>query len=347
METAPSTPEAKLWAGWGTALKPAWEPILVFRKPLKEGTVAEQVLKTGTGAMNIDGCRIESGGEHFRSTVHGRSGGMVQGGDAREGAALGMFAPEKEFEPTNHPGGRWPANLVLSHLPGCRRLGEKAVKTGMAVRHRGVSSETAYGGNLGRLEPGTPDATYASEDGTETVESWSCEAGCPVRMMDEQSVAGGMHAAGSASGPKRNNVEIGYGGTLVADSWRIGDSGGASRFFKTFEHEPPFFYAAKASRSERDAGLKGLQANIHPTVKPKALIAWLVRLVTPKGGIVLDPFCGSGTTGCAAVEQDFRFVGIEMGPEYVEIARARIQHSAGEGTERGLFDEMMAAFSDE
>lgn len=114
--TAAASEDAKRWEGWGTALKPAWEPILVYRKPLEESTVARQVLATGTGGLNIDATRIRSDGDHFRSTVDGRAGGMVVGGDAREGRSLGMFEPGKTFEPSNNPLGRWPSNLVLTHI---------------------------------------------------------------------------------------------------------------------------------------------------------------------------------------------------------------------------------------
>ena len=111
-ETAPATDAARQWQGWGTALKPALEPITVARKPI-EGTVAANVLAHGTGALNIDGCRVESGGEHMVSgTVTKRS---TVSGDTREGAALGMYGEGASFTPTNHPGGRWPANLILSY----------------------------------------------------------------------------------------------------------------------------------------------------------------------------------------------------------------------------------------
>jgi len=103
-----------------------------------------------------------------------------------------------------------------------------------------------------------------------------------------------------------------------------GDSGGASRFF----------YTAKASRREREAGC---ESNGHPTVKPIALMRWLCRLVTPPGGLVLDPFNGSGSTGCAAVLEGFRYLGAELDAEYVEIARKRIAHWAAQTPDPDLF----------
>jgi DNA modification methylase len=241
------------WEGWGTALKPAFEPIVVARKPLV-GTVIQNVARYGTGAINIDGCRIASGGEHFRSTVKGRTGGMVVGGDDRSPAAAGMFAPEKEFEPTNHEGGRWPANLI--------------------------------------------------HDGSEEV-----LAGFP----DSKGQAGAI--TGQEPSNKTSTVYGDY--TSRMESTPRGDSGSAARFF----------YCAKASKSDRGVG------NTHPTVKPLALMRYLVRLVTPPGGIVLDPFTGSGTTGVAAKAEGVGFIGVEREPEYHRIATARITGEVDEGVE--------------
>lgn len=212
-ETAPATPLAQQWQGWGTALKPAHEPIVVARKPL-QGTVADNVQAWGVGALNIDGCRV--------------------GGDA----------------------GRWPANIILD---------EEA-----------------------------------------------------AQMLDEQS-------GGSVStNTPRNCVKIDtfFKGKNLMDTARHSDSGGASRFF----------YVAKASKAEREAGLdiSATRANHHPTVKPIALMRYLVRMVTPKGGIVLDPFMGSGTTGCAAMLEGMRFIGIDITLEYKDIAERRIQYWASQ-----------------
>lgn len=252
-------PDAKTWTGWGTALKPAWEPVVVARKPL-DGTVAANVLKHGTGAMNIDACRIEGG-----SWVHPASNAI--------GGVYGDYANDR---PRENNAGRWPANVLFTHAYDCDESG--------------------------------------------------CAEGCPCAALDAQS-----------------------GGD------------GASRFFNRLPIEAddlvPFYYTAKASRSEREAGCDDLEErsgaeavereegsagtqspragagrtassvrNHHPTVKPIAVMRHLVRLVTPPGGTVLDPFTGSGSTGCAAVLEGKAFIGCEMQPEYVEIARARIAH---------------------
>jgi site-specific DNA-methyltransferase (adenine-specific) len=223
--TAPATDAARQWQGWGTALKPAWEPIIVARKRL-DGTVAENVLTHGTGALNIDGCRVEGVPPSVPQPSFNSPTGKIYGMKTGEGRNGEM----------SHATGRWPANLI--------------------------------------------------HDGSEEV---------------------------------------------------VALTGDAARFF----------YCAKASKRDRDEGCEGMEAkpaskmsggeetrsgrptnhplrtNHHPTVKPTDLMRYLCRLVTPPGGTVLDPFCGSGSTGKAAILEGFQFVGIEREDEYVAIAKAR------------------------
>jgi len=271
--TAPATPEAAQWAGWGTALKPAHEPIILARKPLG-GTVAACVLAHGTGALNVDGCRIGTS----KRVPGSLSGGVLNGYGGRGGGDDGTGSGS---DPNI---GRWPANVIMD--------------------------ETA--------------AAMLDEQSGERPCSGAARTGRPA-------------TAGRGACVTSINVGMVGNGTLH------NDSGGASRFF----------YVAKASRAERAAGVtaepqpqdpsrvegapggdnprnRGAapRANSHPTVKPIALMRWLVRLVTPPGGVVLDPFAGSGTTGCAAVAEGARFVGIEREAEYVEIARGRIADAA-------------------
>ena len=226
--TAPTSPLAQQWSGWGTALKPAHEPILLCRKPLS-GSVAENVEQWGVGGLNIDGCRIETD-EYIFTTPR-----------TQQSHIYGKYAQQDPMQSTGQEIGRWPANILLD-----------------------------------------PSAGAALD------------------------------------------LQAGFE---------------ASRFF----------YEGKASREEREAGLVGLEAravgdgrgtpidnpyqrgetkrqNVHPTVKPIAVMRWLCKLITPPGGVILDPFCGSGTTGCAATQLGFEFVGIEREPEYAEIARARIAY---------------------
>jgi len=226
------------WKGWGTALKPAQEPIVVARKPLI-GTVAENVMAHGTGAINIDAGRI---GTTVETWPKSRS---YPFGTARTYGS--KDAPTEQAGAV--PPGRWPANVLF-------------------------------------------DEEAAAE-------------------LDRQS---GYSKSGAAGKKGSSGFAGGYDGAYDIP---YGDSGGASRFF----------YVAKPGKKERNAGGA---ANIHPTVKPIALMGYLIKLVTPPGGIVLDPFLGSGSTACAAVANGFDCIGIEQNQEYADIAEARIAHWAKE-----------------
>lgn len=206
--TAPATEAARQWSGWGTALKPALEPITMARKPLS-GTVAETVLQHGTGALNVDGCRVEAGDGYTENAVTQGVNTARTSYDPRQA--------RRTFEPS--ASGRWPANLI----------------------HDGSDEATAG----------------------------------------------------------------------LADSAR-------------------FFYTAKASRDDRSDG------NTHPTVKPTDLMRYLCRLVTPPGGVVLDPFMGSGSTGKAAMLEGFEFIGIEREVQYHAIAERRIRSAAATGHQPSL-----------
>jgi site-specific DNA-methyltransferase (adenine-specific) len=198
------------WEGWGTALKPAHEPIVMARKPLSEKTVVDNVLEWGTGGINIDGCRVE--GKPRTSHKDGNKVGNYQSEKKYGQIADGAVCDGAE--------GRFPANIILDE-------------------------------EAGKMLPDAGQGGY----GEETTSS-------------------------------------------------------ASRFF----------YCPKTSKSDRSEG------NNHPTVKPTDLMAYLIRLVTPKGGIVLDPFMGSGSTGKAAVREGMEFIGIERENEYFEIAKSRIEY---------------------
>lgn len=298
--TAPATDVAKQWSGWGTALKPAWEPIILARKPLSEKNVAANVLKHGTGGLNIDGSRIGNETIEVGLSLAHRGG--------KYGAGTGGRGTN---EVSTHQG-RWPANVLLSHADGCELIGVKKVKStsvdgkDVIVRRSGVHAEAKGHQTVGREQPSVKG--YADADGKETVEDWRCIEDCPVRLLDKQS---GKLPAGRFSAKSKRG--LGYMGAEVSEdsgpARSTGDSGGASRFF----------YCAKASRSERGEG------NNHPTVKPIALMRYLIRLVTPPGGLLLDPFCGSGTTLVAAAREGVDAIGIDKTPEYVTTARKRLE----------------------
>ena len=232
----PATPDAERWQGWGTALKPAFEPIVLARKPLAEKTVARNVLAYGTGAINVDACRIA--GESTRRTNTAEMG--YHGGNLASTYQTGSDA------------GRWPANVLLDHHAAAWVDEQSGVSVSKrAERGAGKGATATYG------EWGTLDDTTRGHD----------------------------------------------------------DQGGASRFF----------YTAKAPKRERP-NVDGVQ---HPTVKPLAIMRWLIRLVTPPGGVVLDPFAGSGTTIEAALIEGFDPVGIEMEADYLPLIQHRIDRQAG------------------
>lgn len=254
-ETSAATEAAKRWQGWGTALKPAHEPILLARKPL-EGTVAANVTTWGTGAINIDATRIPSTDSQLAEKY-----ASVQNAGARENSVYGKDARDRAgAEP--HAAGRWPANVVLDE--------------------------------------------YAAHE------------------LDQQS--GSVGANGDNGQKAKNKFRGVYGDNFQSapEAPLPRDKGGASRFFKVVEPDPPFMYAAKAPKRERP-NIDGVQ---HPTVKPLALMRWLVRLLTPPGGVVLDPFAGSGTTLLAAVDEDHHVIGVELEERYCEIIASRLAQGA-------------------
>ncbi len=289
----------------GTALKPAWEPICVARKPLI-GTVEANWREHGTGALNIDVCRVATA-EDLRAGAGGipcRHDEKVARGRAGEPSANSRYASEGGTDFAMKPGprggseaGRWPANLI----------------------HDGSDEVVAL---------------FPREAG----------AAAPVTVRNADKF---RTAYGAFKGDRDE-----------AGSTFQGDSGSAARFF----------YCAKASKEDRNEGLEGMRAfsageraggraegsaglstayagtrtagqNIHPTVKPTDLMRWLCRLVTPAGGLVLDPFMGSGSTGRGAVLEGFQFIGIEREAEYIDIARARIDSARRQGHQPDLLEQ--------
>lgn len=271
--TAPASELAKQWEGWGTALKPAHEPIVMARKHI-DGTVANNILKHGLGGINIDACRVEFASlddkkESTTKNQHEDFGTLPLTGNT-------VYGDFSMIQPVNYnPPGRWPANFI----------------------HDG-SQEVLD------LFPNSKGGAYPSKRGEAVATSFA----------SGQETEGGFR--------------------------KMGDDGSAARFF----------YCAKASTAERNAGLEGMpkkkadtrndvaagmwkdknapHQNHHPTVKPVELMRYLVRLVTPTGGTVLDPFLGSGTTAVAATKEGFEFMGFELNPEYVDIAERRTRHAS-------------------
>ena len=338
-----TTEKAKQWDGWGSALKPANEPIVLARKPLEKGlSIAENVLKWGTGAINIDASRISHNEEQKFTN--------------REQRKEGWNMDNCGFDSTNNhtasadPSGRFPSNVILTHHPECKCLGLKKVKAisgGSGEKSKGGLGVNGKYGKYALEEHGANAGGLGDKNGEETIENWNCHDDCPIKVLDEQSgerKAGGKVIGTEPSKTGQNGIYNTYN-RIKNDPYS--DTGGASRFF----------YVAKASKSERNFGLEGFEekqtvgggggignyiedvnsasgkygsekapsTNIHPTVKPVKLMQYLVRMITPPNGTVLDPFSGSGTTGVACKIDGFNFVGLELSEEYGEIARARIE----------------------
>lgn len=298
--------------GHNVALKPAHEPIVLARKPL-DGTVAANVLKWGTGGINVDGCRISTG-DNLDGGAYAKDGS-----DRHDGTDNWRYKRDGGAGEYEQPSGRWPPNLVFSHHPDCRQVGVKKVRGGNDPR-RADGSKSGHNFH-GHDNPVRHDRRpcghtgHSSPDGTETVPDMECHPDCPVRELGEQS--GELHARGNVN-PTRRNSGSWFGAQGESGTTDGGDTGTAARFF------PCFKYQAKASTSERNLGLDERERNDHPTVKPVDLMRWLVRLVTPPGGTVLDPFLGSGTTAMACVLEGVECVGIERDEGYIEKARKRV-----------------------
>jgi len=310
--TVATSPEAKQWEGFGTALKPSWEPIYLVRKPVSEGTVVENVLKHGVGGLNINDSRISS-----NEVLTGGNG--VLWSHQRDGTD-----PKKPIP--NVGGGRWPANFLLCHTEACVLRGSKTVPTNGHWGGGKVPGDGIYDGGWAR------DAGPDKKMKLEQAEDWDCHASCPVRLLDEQSGNVGAFAPVRGIEPSSPTKGI-YGSRARVTGAFHEDEGGASRFF----------YCAKAGAEERAfwctickaAFMLDMESGhthgkpdrshltYHPTVKPEEVMEWLIKLVTPKGGIILDPFVGSGTTLVAAKRLGFESVGIDQNPVYISLARRR------------------------
>lgn len=322
--TEPATEAARQWSGWGTALKPAVETWWLARKPMDEKTVAAQVLATGTGALNIDGSRVMMSGEVLRacqSEPANRKGEVGQNlGFSKQDTARFQQAQQDYIQRTNDLG-RWPANLVLSHSPECRWVGTKTVENIGGTSSGGTALGQGSGWNTHNNR--VTEINRTPDD----VAVYDCAEGCPVAEMDRQSgrLSSGHHPSARGKGGISTSGHKGQDGLPE----KSGDSGGASRYFHVFEGEAPFFYAPKASASDRSSG-EGGPKNTHPTVKGQKLMRHLIKLVTPPQGVVLDPFMGSGSTIVAAVSLGFGAIGIEREADYFAIASARVQRALEE-----------------
>ncbi len=310
------------WEGWGTALKPAHEPICMARKPLSKKSIAENVLKWGTGGINIDDCRI---GSEVRTTP-------IHSDDVKDDTTMFGLHKTIQHHREETTEGRFPANIMFECI--CDELIDgKEIKGNENYNWNNTDTQSNTFSNRGTYTPRTETPKIHTNPN------------CPCYILDEQS--------GVGKGTERKAKFVNYGNgeygkkdgrktqptpKEIEGTW-YGDKGGASRFF----------YCPKVSKKERDMNMigeekptrkwrddKGMKLtgsgnprnetgkNTHPTVKPIKLMEYLIKLVTPKGGVVLEPFMGSGSTGIAAKNLGMSFIGIEREEEYFEIAKQRI-----------------------
>ena len=305
--TAPATAEAKQWDGWGSALKPAHEPVCVARKPLT-GTIAANVLEWGTGALNVDAARIPSGG-HVANTSPSHSTPQ-EGWDRpwRHEADASRRTYERKIEANEKARslGRWPANLMLTHSPNC---GDECV-AGCPAKELDEQSGVTKSPS-GMIRQGGDHFSIQSDKRTRgTKFQGHGDTGGASRFFmqtryDETDFPPMLYYA-KASTRERNagcdSLPKKQVGTYAQDAWSRENMGN------------------KPDSERAPAG------NYHPTVKPVALMRHLVRLVTPPHGVVLDPFAGSGTTLVAAHLEGFDSIGCEMTEDYVPIIHARMTH---------------------
>jgi DNA modification methylase len=299
MDTAPATDAARTWAGWGTAMKPAHEPVVVARKPLT-GTVAANVLEHGTGALNIDGCRV---GNDVVATHHTTrpAGDAIVG---RGAVATGELSTHT---------GRWPANVVFTHAADCVQVAAGSTTTTVSEQ----DLPDIRGGKLhaGAVR-GTVTRNVASYADTPAV--WECAPGCPVSELDRQS-----------DGASRFFTVTEWDDVADAPFLYVAKPSKSERNAGTEHLGPQQKQGARPNSADStgkfpDHDHRQTGGNNHPTVKPVALMRHLVRLVTPPNGTVLDPFLGSGTTAVAAVLEGFRWVGCEMTADYLPIIEGRV-----------------------
>jgi len=337
-----------------SCLKPSYEAIILCSKPGPRSL-----------PLGIDECRVETKGATQRPPLStNKHDGYCRPWNENEEAREACEKRRQEAHDKRDIISRWPANLILQHPPECKKVGVKKVKGATAVEENrdGKVHNKIYGKFN---KPARDNQGYTDQDGLETIDAWECADDCPVKAFErfgESKPKAGR--TGKRGGKEGMFGQKGIGSPEQETTWPEDVGGTPARFFNQFqatEDDLRFMYCSKASRREREEGLEGLakkacgsmeddayewpdgrnvqRANIHPTVKPLAVVSWLIKLACPEGGLVLDPFMGSGTTGKACKNVGRNFLGIEMNPEYFLIAEKRVgvESSLVAGQQLNLF----------
>jgi len=337
--------------GVGTGIKPSWEPVICARKK-PSGTLAQNYERFGAAGLQIDACRVA----HASPADLAEHQAQVEAIRVRGGEMGNSWKNASDLSGANEvsAAGRWPPNLALVHTPWCRQVGTKP-----------VAANPTWNTPQRDCEPSsfTGEVVSAVQHTEDAEPVWLCVPGCAVLGLVDQA----SEAQSRIGKPREGSSGQGWGMTHTGAEYE--DSGSRTRYFPQFgygtelDELAPYLYCPKSARSERDAGLDHLPAvsggkathrkddsagtrnpragsgrtggvrNTHPTPKPVALMRWLVKLVTPPGGVCLDCFTGSGTTGIACMQENVRFLGIELlntdEEPFVRTARARIAHMLG------------------
>jgi site-specific DNA-methyltransferase (adenine-specific) len=294
------TEHARPWNGWGTALKPAHEAIVVARKPLSEASVAANFQRHGTAAINVDGCRVGFTDALDEAAAKTKNRHTQFGSGARTNRVYGRDCkPRPDYDPP----GRWPANVILSHSSDCRQV---------PLRSDG-GWEEAWD-----CCPGCPVAELDRQSGQSR-----SNVGGP-RSSKAPGVGYGMTHTGAEYNDRGGASRFFYVAKASTRERNLG--------LEDFGDRPmPWPAGSTSTDGLQSAAARRAAHNQHPCVKPITLMRYLCRLVTPPGGTVLDPFMGSGSTGVAAVLEGFSFVGIDRDEGYLDIARARVDRAERDG----------------
>ena len=322
--TNPQCEEALRWHGWGTALKPAWEPIVLAMKPT-EGTLADNAIRHGVAGLNIDGCRMvaekdyKDGGPRFTQGAMPQMGGHQTRPWVQK--RLGEGRPVKVTRA--HDLGRWPANLLLDEGAAAMLDEQSGHLKGIGLTGKCGGGQACTGNPVvfaGSYHPKSRwDSIVDNEGGGASRFFYTAKA-----STDEREAALRGHLACIGCGRRSSNRHV------------LRLSGGRRQTFPLDESPIAEREITEAWATWKAKGCKGpppkwavvtCRRNGHPTVKPLSLMRWLCRLVTSPGGTILDPFAGSGTTGVAAIQEGFRFIGIDKDPASLAIARWRLRHA--------------------
>jgi hypothetical protein len=384
----PDCVEGEPYAGYGTALAPKYEPILLVRKPFT-GNIAQTILEHGTATLNIDGCRVAHASPEDLAAHQATVAAIKE----RGGSMDNSWKNTSDLSAANdvNTEGRWAPNFLLVHDARCRRVGTTAVTANPTwdTPNRDTAPSAFTGGevskvrHVSRIGEASAERRYdeagvtsfaplpgARRDEAEEVAVYECVGGCPVAELDRQ---GGVSVSSGGTG-EASRAAGGLFGVAKPATGGFGDRGGPSRYFPQFEWDPElddltaFRYTPKAKRAERDRGLEHFRArsaaeatdsedgqqrlnsprtgagrtggvrNVHPTIKPNALLRWLARLIRPvqRGELkplALVPFGGAGSEIMALLQERCRVIAAELNDTderpFVSTARARINYVEG------------------